>query len=585
MLDGRLYRAAFVPLLLVLVVVGFSLKDRPRPYTTTLAPDVFDGKSAFAILRSLGAQYPDRRPGSTGDQGLAQRVAASFRRAGFGVSTHETTARTIDGRQTLTTVIGERPGRENRRIVLLAHRDAAGHGAAAELSGTAALLELAQALQGRFTQRTVTLVSTSGGSGGDAGAVDFARQAGGPIDAVLVLGDMAGTKAHKPFVQAWSEGLGGAPQQLRRTLDAALTQEVGTSPGGPSFSSQFSHLAFPLAVGEQGVLNARGMPAALIQVSGERGPPADERVDQDRLQNFGRGVLRAVNSLDSAPDLPLGQRPTLALQRKLADGWAIRLLIGALLLPPLLASIDAFARVRRRREPVGRWLRWVLSAAAPFLGCALVAVFLRVTSVIHAPATPIFPRASPVGSTARIALGVVLVLLVLGLAAWTSFTRRLRPAGARPDTSGAGAALLLVMNGLALVVWFFNPFTAALLVPALHLWLMVASPELRPRAPIALALVAAGLVLPALVIVSYVHELALGPAQTGWMALLLVAGGHIGLLAALLWSVALGCLAAATAIALQGGRPPSDMPEITVRGPLTYAGPGSLGGTESALRR
>ena len=25
--------------------------------------------------------------------------------------------------------------------------------------------------------------------------------------------------------------------------------------------------------------------------------------------------------------------------------------------------------------------------------------------------------------------------------------------------------------------------------------------------------------------------------------------------------------------------------EITIRGPLTYAGPGSLGGTESALRR
>jgi hypothetical protein len=26
-------------------------------------------------------------------------------------------------------------------------------------------------------------------------------------------------------------------------------------------------------------------------------------------------------------------------------------------------------------------------------------------------------------------------------------------------------------------------------------------------------------------------------------------------------------------------------PEITIRGPLSYAGPGSLGGTESALRR
>jgi hypothetical protein len=36
-------------------------------------------------------------------------------------------------------------------------------------------------------------------------------------------------------------------------------------------------------------------------------------------------------------------------------------------------------------------------------------------------------------------------------------------------------------------------------------------------------------------------------------------------------------------------KPPSggvvDEVEITIRGPLSYAGPGSLGGTESALRR
>jgi hypothetical protein len=30
---------------------------------------------------------------------------------------------------------------------------------------------------------------------------------------------------------------------------------------------------------------------------------------------------------------------------------------------------------------------------------------------------------------------------------------------------------------------------------------------------------------------------------------------------------------------------PPETPQITVRGPVSYAGPGSLGGTESALRR
>jgi hypothetical protein len=54
----------------------------------------------------------------------------------------------------------------------------------------------------------------------------------------------------------------------------------------------------------------------------------------------------------------------------------------------------------------------------------------------------------------------------------------------------------------------------------------------------------------------------------------------------LLWSLVAGCCVSALLIAAHG-RAPADEDEIpiTVRGPKTYAGPGSLGGTESALRR
>ena len=50
------------------------------------------------------------------------------------------------------------------------------------------------------TRRTIVLVSTSGGSGGYAGAVDFAADSARPLDAAIVLGDLAGTVVHKPFV-------------------------------------------------------------------------------------------------------------------------------------------------------------------------------------------------------------------------------------------------------------------------------------------------------------------------------------------------------------------------------------------------
>jgi len=73
-------------------------------------------------------------------------------------------------------------------------------------------------------------------------------------------------------------------------------------------------------------------------------------------------------------------------------------------------------------------------------------------------------------------------------------------------------------------------------------------------------------------------------------AVLLLAGGHIGIAGSLLWSVLLGCAAGMTLVALRtpptaGALDEDEETEITIRGPLSYAGPGSLGGTESALRR
>jgi hypothetical protein len=68
---------------------------------------------------------------------------------------------------------------------------------------------------------------------------------------------------------------------------------------------------------------------------------------------------------------------------------------------------------------------------------------------------------------------------------------------------------------------------------------------------------------------------------------LLVAGGIVGPLGWAIWSLVLVCLVAGVILALRG-RPsvvPTKPEEITVRGPISYAGPGSLGGTESALKR
>jgi Peptidase family M28 len=591
MLDPRIYRVGLVPVVLALVIVAFSLGERPRPIRTTLAPDAFTalrantGLGDGGGLRRLVKDFPNRRPGSRDDDALAARVASLLRRDRFRVRVREFSGETVDGTRDLQTVIAERPGRSSRRIVVLAHRDAAHEGAAAELSGTAALLELGRVFRERITSRTLTLVSTSGGSGGAAGAADFAEHTGGPVDAILVLGDLGGESLRKPYVVPWSNGLGAAPLDLRRTVEAALATELGRSPGGTRSFTQSARFALPATVGEQGELLRRGLPAVLVQSSGERGPGANDAVDPDQLQAFGRGVLRAVNALDNGPDVGAHPRAEVVVQRKVLPGWAIRLLVGSLLVAPLFAVIDGFARARRRREPVVRWLGWVGAGALPFIVTALFAALLGITGILPAaPPGPTPPSALPVDGTAAAALASTALVLLLGWLVLRPAVLRRLALPSRPDAPGAGAAVMLTLVVLAILVWAFNPYTAALLVPALHLWLLVAAPEVRLPRPLGVALAIAGLVPAILVAVVYAVALGIGPLDILWAILLAIAGGHLGPLAALAWSLVLACCAAVIAMFFTT-RPPGPARQVTVRGPLSYAGPGSLGGTDSALRR
>lgn len=611
MLNGRIYRAAFLPLLLALAIAGFSLADRPAPLGSNLAPDAFNGPHAVAELQSLSARFPDPRPGSPADRELAAYVAGELRAlggtagGGFAVSTHTSTAQTIEGRRTLTTVLAQRPGSTSEPpIAILAHRDVAGAPARDELSATALLLELARVFAASQTHRSILLVSTSGGSGGNAGARDFAAHAaqwaGGPIDAAIVLGDLAGTRA--PFVAPFSTAPGSAPQLLQRTLSQALGQQAGVAAHTPTLLDTLAQLSFPLTGGEQGSLDASGLPAVLLQDGGELPPPPRAPLSDARLEGFGRAVLAAVYALDAGPEVS-GVETTLPVQRKLLPEWAVRLLVATLLLPPLLTAGDGLARLRRRRRmpserPLARSIAWVAACGLPFLASALFAMLLGRLGVFPAPYPPVAPAAAPLAGSALEAVLAVALVFAMSLLTWPALMRRLG-LPARPDTDAAGLALVLLLGALAAVVWALDPFTALLLVPALHLWLALADPE-RPvgRAPLVapLGLVALGAAPLGLLIAFYAVRLGLGPGDVAHTAVLLLAGGRVGLAGAVLWSLAFGTLLAALRLALAPSRellagppdPGEEIPEhetLTIRGPMSYAGPGSLGGTESALRR
>ena len=309
MLDVRIYRAALVPVLLAVIVCAFSLQGQPAPITTTLAPDAFSGGRVQRELAGLATAFPARRAGDAADAALARRLADDLRAMGtYEVSAPSFRGETIDGERTLTTVLARQVGSPGPELVVVAHRDASARGSRAELSGTAAMLELARVVSGGRLRRTVTFVSTSGGSGGAAGARDLARRLGANVDAVLVLGDL-GSAPRPPLASGWSDGSELGPLVLRRTVDDAIRQEAAIDAGAPGAITQWTRLAFPGTVAEPGPLVAAGLPAVLVSASGERPPAPGARVSGDAIESFGRAALRALLALDEgrAPARGIGR--------------------------------------------------------------------------------------------------------------------------------------------------------------------------------------------------------------------------------------------------------------------------------------
>jgi hypothetical protein len=381
LIEPRIYRAAFVPALLAVVLTMFSFESRPRGLPQGLAADVlFDGNQAAQLATRIAAEQPDRRAGSPGDRATAQLVAGTFATRGFagGRGSGPVVQRFTEDGRSLVNVVGRRAGSSRRQIVIIAARDGgAVPDAPGSASDTAALMQLARVYQGRPSKKTLVLASIDGSSLGQAGARMLVDVLPAPelVDAVLVVSDL-GSRTGGPILQAWSNDSTRAGIGLQRTVADSIRQEIGGAPGGSGVFGQLARLSFPIGIGPQGVLLDSGYDAVRISGSGElppegNGPP--EAIDPDRLGGLGRATLRTLTALDEGPRPQHGPKGYIQAVSQVLPGWVLSLLAGSLLLPVLVASVDAFARARRRHVDVLRWLRWLGAWVAPFLAALAVA--------------------------------------------------------------------------------------------------------------------------------------------------------------------------------------------------------------------
>jgi hypothetical protein len=588
LIETRIYRAALLPALLAVLVAMFAVESRPSPLPRGLpADELFDPARALGDAeRILAAQ----RSRARGERDAPTLVAEAFAAGGF-----ETRVDRFEAEgETLANVAARRPGTDTSagEIVIVAERDAAGRGGAVRAAAdTGGLLELARSLEGRALRRTLTLVSLGGGRLDEAGARRLAeRLEPERVAAVLAVSSLGGRGELEASVVPWSNSSTRAGQRLERTAGDAVRQELGRLPGQETAPAQLVRLAFPLGIGAQGVMLGDGLQSVRFSGSGET--PSSEtdlgQIDRARFGSLGRAVLRAVSALDGR-GLTVAEPPAAYLTgpRQVIPGWSVALLGAALLLPALVTVADGFARVGRRRGGVGAWVLWTLAGALPFAGAVLLLRLLDLVGAVPGMVAAVAPAAEPV-TLAGIVLLVALALLT-GAGWWfgrRAVLRRLEGLS-RPSEPGAGAAVALVTCVGVVAVWALDPFAALLLVPAVHLWSMAAIGA-RPR--IGLALAMAGLVLPLATAVFYLERLSLDPLGGLWYWTLIVAGGEVGVAAALLTCVLAGAFLSLLAVLAsrageEASSPPPHRSDGRIRGPVTYAGPGSLGGTRSALRR
>lgn len=545
-----------LPLLLVAFTIG-----RPEPLAAPTLPAGFDAEGAATLARQLTRDYPDRAPGSPGSLGAAQWFEQQMGLYGFETTTDTFVAQVPGkGRAQLRNLVAVAPGPSPSAIVFLAHRDNTGQagGGNDNASGTAALIELARAfapITGTSGARarpahTLVFVSTDGGAYGAIGAARFAARSPYSPETVSVVSLDAIAGLGRPRLLIAGDTPRSPTPALVRTAAVRLLEETGGEPERPGMFDQLFDLGFPLTFGEQGPFVARGIPAVTLTTGPQQplAPFAEDTLDVERLGETGRAAQNLLGSLDAGLELSTGTASYVYLGRRLIRGWAIELALIAAVVPFAIGAVDLFARLRRRRIPIGPAAR-SLRRRLGFWAYGGVLLFLAGLAGIfpNAEARPLPPNVPAATDPPTVGLVLLAVGLLVG---WLVARERLLPRRrVRPGEELAGFSVALLGLGvLALLVIAVNPFALVFLLPSLYAWLWL--PQARTL-PARLALLLLGFLAPALMLSAFADRYALGSGAV-WYLLSLVGVGYVSWLTLML---VLGWLAISAQLsALASGR-------------------------------
>ncbi|HZR96921.1 MAG TPA: M28 family peptidase [Gaiellaceae bacterium] len=574
--NARLYRGTWLVIGFPLLLLAFSVA-RPAPLQPPNLPHAFDPTAAATLAADLAARWPSRLAGTPGAAGASRWFADQLKPYGYRVR-RDTLTEAVPGRGRVRFVnlLATRPGRSLKTILVTAHRDDDGTGAGANdnASGTAALLELARAYAPAAGTSQVPLpytlafLSTDGAVDGGVGAAAFAAHAPEMSNVIAVLNLDAIAGRGRPRLVLTGDTPRSPTPGLVETVRARLAAESGHDPSRASALRQLIDLGFPFTRYEQAAFVSRGIPALTITTAPDR--PQSGLHDEAsglrtaRLGQIGWATQETIDALQEGIALAPGPPSYLYLGSRVVRGWAIELVLIGALLPFLAATIDLFARCRRRRIRIAPALRSYRSRLAFWLWCGVLFGLFGLAGAWSGGAAGRPPALTPVHWPSAALLG----LTVLALVGWFVSRDRLlprRPVRTEEVLAGHTGALL-ALGVVSLLVVATNPFALVFLLPSLHAWLWL--PQVRAERPWARAAVlAAGFAGPALLLWSFAGRYGLG-WDAPWYVLSLFANGYApaaALVVALAWAAA-----AAQLVTLAAGRyAPYPAPaERRPRGPI-----------------
>jgi hypothetical protein len=267
-----------------------------------------------------------------------------------------------------------------------------------------------------------------------------------------------------------------------------------------------------------------------------------------RLGQIGRSAQQLLASLDEGLELTQGTAAYVWFGARIVRGWAIEIVLVAALLPFLVAAVDLFAFLRRRRVGLMPAIRSLRSRVLFWL---FVALLFELFGVVgwwpHSSLRP--PALADSAGTDWPVVGL-LVLAGLSAAAWFVARDRLLPRRGvdREEELAGHCAALLALALVALLVIALNAFALVFLLPSLHAWLWLTQLGDRPFAA-RVATWVAGLAGPLLLVWEFADRFGLG-LDAPWYLLQLAALDRAPLLELavfVVWAGSAGQLAALAA--------------------------------------